>query len=44
MGSRARNAPEHVARIGAMLAGVRGLSVETFAEATTTNVRRVLNA
>jgi TatD DNase family protein len=42
MGSRARNAPEHVARIGAMLAEVRGMSAEEFAEVTTGNVRRVL--
>jgi TatD DNase family protein len=42
MGSRERNAPEHVARIGAMLAEVRRMSVDAFAEATTGNVRRVL--
>ncbi len=44
MGSRARNAPEHVARIGAMLAEARGMSVEAFAEVTTSNVRRNFRA
>lgn len=42
MSSRARNSPEYLPRIGAMLAEVRGLSVEAFAAATSANVRRVL--
>lgn len=42
MGSRARNSPEHLPRIGALLAEVRGMDVEAFARATTTNVNRVL--
>lgn len=42
MGSRVRNSPEHLPRIGAMLADVREMSVESFAEATTRNVNRVL--
>jgi TatD DNase family protein len=43
MGSCARNSPEYVPQIGAMLAAVRGMNVDAFAEATTNNVRRVLN-
>jgi TatD DNase family protein len=43
MGSRARNSPEYLPRIGAMLADVRAMSVEAFAAASTANVRRVLN-
>jgi TatD DNase family protein len=42
MGSHERNSPEFVPRIGAMLAEVRGMGVEAFADATTSNVRRVL--
>lgn len=42
IGSHARNAPEFVPQIGAMLAEVRGMRVEAFADATTHNVRRVL--
>jgi TatD DNase family protein len=42
LGSRARNSPEYLPRIGAMLAEVRGMSVAAFAEATAGNVRQVL--
>lgn len=42
MGSGARNSPAYLPQIGALLAQVRGLSTEQFAEATTANVRRVL--
>jgi TatD DNase family protein len=42
MGSRARNSPEYLPKIGAMLAEVRGMDVEAFAGATTANVHRVL--
>jgi TatD DNase family protein len=42
MGSHERNSPEFVPRIGAMLAEVRGMGLEAFADATTSNVRRVL--
>jgi TatD DNase family protein len=42
MGSRVRNSPEYLPRIGEMLADVRGMSVDAFAAVTTANVRRVL--
>ncbi|MCS6996037.1 MAG: TatD family hydrolase [Casimicrobiaceae bacterium] len=42
MGSRARNSPEHLPAIGAILAQVRGMTPEAFAEATSANVRRIL--
>jgi TatD DNase family protein len=42
MGSRKRNSPEYLPRIGAILAGVCGMGVEAFAEATTKNVKRAL--
>jgi TatD DNase family protein len=42
MGSHARNSPEYLPRIGTMLADVRGIGAETFAEATTANVCRLL--
>jgi TatD DNase family protein len=42
MGSHARNSPEFLPRIGEMLAEVRGMDVEAFADATTANVRRLL--
>jgi TatD DNase family protein len=42
MGSRVRNSPEYLPRIGAMLAEVRGMSVGAFAGGTTANARRVL--
>ncbi len=43
MGSHARNSPVHLPKIGELLAQVRGLSVDGFAEATSANVRRTLN-
>ena len=42
MGSHARNSPVYLSRIGELLAQVRGLSPQTFATATSANVRRVL--
>ena len=43
MGSAARNSPAHLPKIGELLAQVRGMSVESFAEATSANVRATLN-
>ena len=42
MGSRARNSPAYLPQIGTLLAELRGMSVESFAQATSANVRRVL--
>jgi TatD DNase family protein len=42
MGSHARNSPTYLPQIGQLLALVRGVSADTFAAATTANVRRVL--
>ncbi|MBN9424327.1 MAG: DNAase [Candidatus Accumulibacter sp. 66-26] len=39
---RARNAPQHLPRIAAELAGLRGLAVEDVAQATSRNARAVL--
>ncbi len=38
-----RNSPDQIPRIGAVLAELRGVSVEEVAQATTTNARQVLN-
>ena len=43
MGSHARNSPVHLPKIGEILAQARGMSAESFAAATSTNVRRTLN-
>ena len=42
MASNARNSPAYLPRIGALLAEVRGMSTDSFAAATSANVRRVL--
>jgi len=42
MGSRERNSPAYLPRIGEVLAEVRGLPAAAFAAATTANVRRTL--
>lgn len=42
MGSTARNSPTFLPQIGEILAHVRGMSTNSFAAATSTNVRRVL--
>ncbi len=42
LGSGARNSPEHLPAIGALLAPLRGLSPEALAEATSANAQRVL--
>lgn len=42
MGSVARNSPAFLPQIGALLASVRGVTVESFAGATTENVRRII--
>ena len=42
MGSDARNSPVFLPQIGMLLASVRGLTVESFAAATTDNVRRTI--
>ena len=44
MGSTARNSPVFLPRIAALLASVRGIAVESFAAATTDNVRRIIGA
>ena len=42
MGSRQRNSPEWLPRIGELLAEVRGMPTAAFAEATSANARRML--
>ena len=44
MGSPARNSPVFMPRIGVLLASVRGMTAESFAAATTDNVRRIVGA
>jgi TatD DNase family protein len=41
-GQASRNEPAELARIGAVLAGLRGMAVDTFAEATCANARAAL--
>ena len=43
MGSRARNSPVFLPQIGVLLASVRGMTAESFATATTGNVRRIID-
>lgn len=43
MGSRARNSPVFLPQIGVLLASVRGMTAESFAAATTGNVRRIID-
>ena len=44
MGSTARNSPVFLPQIGLLLASVRGMTAESFAAATTDNVRRIIGA
>ena len=44
MGSTARNSPVFLPHIGMLLASVRGIAAESFAAATTDNVRRIIGA
>lgn len=44
MGSTARNSPVFLPQIGVLLASVRGIAAESFAAATTDNVRRIIGA
>ena len=44
MGSTARNSPVFLPQIGVLLASVRGITAESFAAATTDNVRRIIGA
>ena len=44
MGSAARNSPVFLPQIGVLLASVRGMTAESFAAATTDNVRRIIGA
>ena len=44
MGSTARNSPVFLPQIGVLLASVRGMTAESFAAATTDNVRRIIGA
>ena len=40
----ARNSPVFLPQIGVLLASVRGMTAESFAAATTDNVRRIIGA
>lgn len=42
LGSGARNSPEHLPAMGALLAPLRGMTAEALAEATSANAQRVL--
>jgi Mg-dependent DNase len=42
MGSRVRNSPEYLPRIGTILAELRGMDTQDFAAATSANVCRIL--